>query len=103
VALLAEANYSLRRTQYQEDPVALRRDRDTFDHQGDSILWPTLSHDEPVALVNDQGLRLSGRVDTLTPDRSCLWIRLDSGMGRLLIHHQDGYILEHHGHGNRAN
>lgn len=80
-----------------------RRERQTFVHQTDGTLWPTLAHDEPVALVNNQGLRLSGRVDTLTQDRSCLWIRLDAGMGRLLIHHQDGFVLEQHSHENRAN
>ena len=74
--------------------MAPRRDRKIVDHQGGGTPWPTLDHDAPVALVNDQGMRLTGRVDTLTPDRSCLWIRLDSGMGRMLIHHQDGYVIE---------
>lgn len=57
-------------------------------------LWPVLSKDEPVALVNGRGWRLSGRVETLSHDRQCLWIQLDSGMGRQLIHHQDGFVLE---------
>ncbi|WP_104086492.1 hypothetical protein [Arthrobacter sp. GMC3] len=56
--------------------------------------WPPLTKDEHVALVNERGWRLSGTVETLTSDRQCLWIQLDAGMGRQLIHHQDGFVLE---------
>lgn len=57
-------------------------------------VWPELARNQQVALVNNRGWRLSGRVETLTSDRACLWIQLDSGMGRQLIHHQDGFVLE---------
>ncbi|WP_026555867.1 hypothetical protein [Arthrobacter sp. 35W] len=57
-------------------------------------LWPALEPEETVALVNANGWRLSGRVEAVTPDHSCLWIQLDGGMGRQLIHHQDGFALE---------
>jgi len=57
-------------------------------------VWPSLSANDPVALVNNRGWRLSGRVETLSHDRQCLWIQLDGGMGRQLIHHQDGFVLE---------
>ena len=57
-------------------------------------VWPALPKDAPVALVNDRGWRLSGRVETISHDRQCLWIQLDAGMGRQLIHHQDGFVLE---------
>ncbi|MGO4383232.1 hypothetical protein [Specibacter sp. RAF43] len=66
----------------------------SIDHLGDHELWPALAPDQPVALVNDRGWRLSGRVETVTRDRQCLWIQLDAGMGRQLIHHQDGFTLE---------
>lgn len=56
--------------------------------------WPALVKDEAVALVNNRGWRISGRVEMLSNDRQCLWIQLDSGMGRQLIHHQDGFVLE---------
>lgn len=56
--------------------------------------WPMLATDQHVALVNERGWRLSGKVETLTNDRQCLWIQLDAGMGRQLIHHQDGFMLE---------
>jgi hypothetical protein len=57
-------------------------------------VWPALDPDQPIALVNDRGWRLSGKVETLSHDRQCLWIQLDAGMGRQLIHHQDGFVLE---------
>lgn len=57
-------------------------------------VWPALAPNEPVHLVNERGWRLSGRVETLSTDHQCLWIQLDSGMGRQLIHHQDGFVLE---------
>ena len=57
-------------------------------------VWPALDRDEQVSLVNHRGWRLSGRVETLSSDRQCLWIQLDAGMGRQLIHHQDGFVLE---------
>ena len=61
-------------------------------------LWPLLSHDQPIALVNERGWRLSGKVETVTKDRECLWIQLDGGMGRQLIHHQDGFELDDGNH-----
>ncbi|MFQ4148256.1 hypothetical protein AAGW05_06110 [Arthrobacter sp. LAPM80] len=57
-------------------------------------VWPVLAKDQPVALVNERGWHLRGRVETLSSDRQCLWIQLDSGMGRQLVHHQDGFELE---------
>lgn len=65
----------------------------TFSNPENNDLWPALPVDRPVALVNERGWRLDGRVETLSHDRQCLWIQLDAGMGRQLIHHQDGFIL----------
>ncbi|MCQ9164967.1 hypothetical protein [Arthrobacter sp. STN4] len=62
-------------------------------HEGRDV-WPALARDQHVALVNERGWRLSGTVETLTSDRRCLWIQLDAGMGRQLIHHEDGFELE---------
>lgn len=72
----------------------MTRHTEKFTHPGVQEVWPPLTKDEPVALVNDRGWRLSGRVEMLSRDRQCLWIQLDSGMGRQLIHHQDGFMLE---------
>ncbi len=72
----------------------MNRRTEKFTDPGTKEVWPVLAQDEPVALVNDRGWRLSGRVETLSRDRQCLWIQLDSGMGRQLIHHQDGFVLE---------
>ncbi len=55
--------------------------------------WPPLQRDEPICLVDRFGSRLSGRVDAMTEDRSTVWIQLDGGNGRRLVHHQDGYVL----------
>jgi hypothetical protein len=68
--------------------------RRTFINPESNQVWPVLAKDEPVALVNERGWRLQGRVETLSHDRQCLWIQLDAGMGRQLIHHQDGFMLE---------
>ncbi|ALE07114.1 hypothetical protein AL755_19270 [Arthrobacter sp. ERGS1:01] len=65
-----------------------------FVHPDDHEVWPAMATDQPIALINERGWRLSGRVETLTNDRQCLWIQLDDGMGRQLIHHQDGFVLE---------
>ncbi|WP_082358191.1 MULTISPECIES: hypothetical protein [Arthrobacter] len=65
-----------------------------FVHPVDVQLWPQLAPDQPVSLINERGWRLRGTVETLTNDRQCLWIQLDAGMGRQLIHHQDGFMLE---------
>ncbi len=63
----------------------------TTDHRD---VWPLLATDQHIALVDDRGRRLSGKVETLTSDRRCLWIQLDAGLGRRLVHHQDGFVLE---------
>ncbi|PYI67969.1 hypothetical protein CVV68_08155 [Arthrobacter livingstonensis] len=64
------------------------------EHHDHQDVWPVLAANQHVALVNERGWRLSGKVETLTNDRQCLWIQLDAGMGRQLIHHQDGFMLE---------
>ncbi|MFC8302978.1 hypothetical protein ACFUCV_04745 [Specibacter sp. NPDC057265] len=66
----------------------------TFTDPENNDVWPALPADRPVALINERGWRLEGRVETLSHDRQCLWIQLNSGMGRQLIHHQDGFVLE---------
>lgn len=67
---------------------------DTPERRAHHDVWPILATDQHIALVNERGWRLSGKVETLTNDRQCLWIQLDAGMGRQLIHHEDGFMLE---------
>ncbi|WP_434615191.1 hypothetical protein [Arthrobacter sp. A5] len=56
--------------------------------------WPALERDEPICLIDPHGWRLTGRVDAMTEDRSTVWIQLDGGRGRRLVHQQDGYQIE---------
>ncbi|WP_146233289.1 hypothetical protein [Arthrobacter psychrolactophilus] len=66
----------------------------TFINPDINEVWPVMAENDPVTLVNERGWRLEGRVETQSHDRACLWIQLSSGMGRQLIHHQDGFILD---------
>lgn len=65
-----------------------------FNHPAGQALWPALVKDQAISLVNESGWHLRGTVETLSNNRECLWIQLDAGMGRQLIHHQDGFVLE---------
>ncbi|WP_315915220.1 hypothetical protein [Arthrobacter sp. lap29] len=76
------------------DPMTRPLHHRAFIDPENNEVWPALTHNEPITLVNNRGWRLAGRVETLSNDRQCLWIQLDSGMGRQLIHHQDGFVLE---------
>ena len=56
--------------------------------------WPELEPHQPVRLVDIHGATLAGILDEMTEDRSTMWIQLDGGKGRQLIHRLDGYELE---------
>ncbi|MFK0072597.1 hypothetical protein [Arthrobacter woluwensis] len=57
-------------------------------------LWPEIPSGQPIALADQRGDRIVGHVDGMTHDRTTLWIQLDGGLGRRLVHHLDGYALE---------
>ncbi|MGG5170881.1 hypothetical protein ACQR35_01710 [Pseudarthrobacter sp. J1738] len=55
--------------------------------------WPQLTPGQRVALRDVHGYLVTGIVDGMTADRSTLWLQLDNGLGRRLIHHLDGLSL----------
>ena len=57
-------------------------------------LWPELPRDAELVLVNGRGNRIEGTLDGMTEDRSTIWVQLAGGLGRQLVHHEDGYRLE---------
>ncbi|HEV7167699.1 MAG TPA: hypothetical protein VGN49_06980 [Micrococcaceae bacterium] len=56
--------------------------------------WPRLRPRQRLTLVDVHGTRVVGTLDAITEDCSTLWIQLDDGLGRQLIHSLDGYELE---------
>jgi hypothetical protein len=69
-------------------------DRITTRHPPQPGTWTDVEPNQHVSLVNKRGFRLAGRVDAMTEDRSTMWIQLDGGMGRQLVHHLDGFTLD---------
>jgi hypothetical protein len=78
----------------QGDAMEHSTDRHANRHTTTPGAWTEVQPDQHIALVNNRGLRLAGRVDAMTEDRSTLWIQLDGGMGRQLVHHLDGFAVE---------
>ena len=52
--------------------------------------WRYLSPGDRVEVLNGDIFIGSGRVDEVTTDGANIWIHLDSGFGRVLIHKDDG-------------
>jgi hypothetical protein len=52
--------------------------------------WQDLRHGDAVIVEPVEGHSLPGWVDTVAEDSSVLWIQLGEGLGRRLIHCQDG-------------
>ncbi|WP_426996685.1 hypothetical protein [Pseudarthrobacter sp. N5] len=59
-----------------------------------SGLWPELPLNQELILADSRGRRIVGTLDGMTEDRSTIWVQLLGGLGRRLVHHQDGYWLE---------
>ncbi|MDP5227978.1 MULTISPECIES: hypothetical protein [Arthrobacter] len=57
-------------------------------------VWPEIPTGQSVTLADRHGQRIVGHVDGMTDDRTTLWVQLDGGLGRRLIHHLDGFALE---------
>jgi hypothetical protein len=52
--------------------------------------WKYLWREELVELRRGDRVTAQGWVDDLTPDGTIIWIFLTDGMGRAMIHHNDG-------------
>lgn len=56
--------------------------------------WLTPQCGQPVRLRHQRREAVSGVLDMRTDDGSVIWVHLNDGGGRLLIHRDDGYQLE---------
>lgn len=55
--------------------------------------WAGFACGEQVIFQHPAGIQLRGVLDMRTDDASVLWIRLDDGGGRRLVHRADGFRL----------
>ncbi|MDF2051940.1 MULTISPECIES: hypothetical protein [unclassified Arthrobacter] len=58
--------------------------------------WKKLRQGDRVRVLLSPGFETGGLVDAITPDNTVVWINLDGGRGRTLLHCGDGIeILPH--------
>ncbi|WP_460455254.1 hypothetical protein [Arthrobacter monumenti] len=56
--------------------------------------WAAIQPGQPVRLRHgEEGHCIQGVLDTQTEDGSVVWVQMDNGAGRRLIHRDDGYRL----------
>ncbi|WP_241742763.1 hypothetical protein [Arthrobacter bussei] len=55
--------------------------------------WSGFRHGERITLHHPAGTQLRGVLDMRTDDASIVWIHLNDGAGRRLVHRADGYRL----------
>ncbi|WP_211236608.1 hypothetical protein [Arthrobacter castelli] len=56
--------------------------------------WQAPQCGQPVRLRHQRQEPVSGVIDMRTDDGSVIWVQLNDGGGRRLIHRDDGYQLE---------
>lgn len=60
--------------------------------------WKNLRPGDRVKVRLSPGFETGGLVEDMTPDHSTVWVHLDEGRGRTLLHCSDGVdILPQHG------
>lgn len=52
--------------------------------------WKQLRQGDRVRVLFSPGFEAGGVVDTITPDHTAVWVHLDGGRGRTLLHCGDG-------------
>ena len=52
--------------------------------------WSALREGDRVSVLLAPGVETGGRVSAITPDRTGVWVDLDGGRGRTLLHCSDG-------------
>jgi hypothetical protein len=52
--------------------------------------WKKLRQGDRVRVLLTPGFEAGGEVDAVTPDNTVVWINLDGGRGRTLLHCGDG-------------
>lgn len=55
--------------------------------------WSALQPGQLVSFQHDKYLPISGVMEARTDDGSVMWVRMNDGAGRRLIHREDGYRL----------
>jgi hypothetical protein len=56
--------------------------------------WSGFRRGEHITLHHPAGMSLHGVLDMSTEDSSVLWVQLNDGGGRRLVHRTDGYRLQ---------
>lgn len=56
--------------------------------------WSVVRPGQLVSFQHDRYLPITGVMDACTDDHSVVWVQMDDGSGRRLIHKEDGYRLE---------
>lgn len=68
---------------------------DSSSHAREDVVdWSTLSRGQHVAFTHRSDGPVAGAVEMRSDDASVVWIQLDNGAGRRLIHCDDGYRLK---------
>jgi hypothetical protein len=52
--------------------------------------WKALKEGDRVRVLLAPGYEAAGLVDAITRDHSAVWVNLDNGLGRTLLHCSDG-------------
>ena len=58
--------------------------------------WKSLQRGDRVSVRLAPGYETAGRVDAVTADRTAVWVDLDGGRGRTLLHCSDGVEIFPH-------
>ncbi|NJC24279.1 cell envelope opacity-associated protein A [Arthrobacter pigmenti] len=58
-----------------------------------STSFSTLQRGQQVTLRHASGSVISGVLEDRSDDASVVWVRMDDGAGRRLIHSEDGYTV----------
>ncbi|WP_426997646.1 hypothetical protein [Pseudarthrobacter sp. N5] len=56
-------------------------------------LWKSLRQGDRVRVRLTQGYETGGLVDAVTRDHTSVWVDLDGGRGRTLLHCSDGVVI----------
>lgn len=59
--------------------------------------WSAVQPGQMVSFRHDKYLPIVGVVEARTDDGAVVWVRMNDGAGRRLIHREDGYRLERAG------
>lgn len=73
-------------TAMPDDPV-----KSVSAESGSDVDWALIRPGQQYSFHYDANAPITGVVDACTEDRSVIWVRMNDGGGRRLIHIEDGY------------